>query len=162
MFKIFKKNKNVDLYAPVSGELIALESVSDQVFSSKMMGEGVAFEITEDFIYAPCDGTISLLPETLHAFGLTAKNDAEILIHIGLDSVNLNGEGFTKLVSQGDQVKKGTAIIQVDRQLLQEKNIVTTTPMVITNSDAYQNFKQVEQNSSVKSGETIVMECVKK
>ncbi|MED4229597.1 PTS glucose transporter subunit IIA [Neobacillus cucumis] len=161
MFKLFqKKSKNVDIYAPVTGGMMNLENVPDKVFGSKMVGDGVAFELEDDLVCAPCDGTISFIAETLHAVGITAENGAEILIHIGLDTVNLNGQGFQKLVDQGAKVKKGTPILRVDRGYLKEKNIILTTPMVITNSAEYD--LNVLENNEVVSGETLVISCSKK
>lgn len=114
MFKLFKKTDDIcKLFAPVNGKTIALENVPDKVFASKMMGDGIGFEYEGNTIYAPCDGKITLVANTLHAVGITSENGAEILIHIGLDTVSLNGKGFKKLINQGDKVKKGTPLIEI-------------------------------------------------
>lgn len=159
MLKMFNKKKTIQLVSPVTGHMMNLENVPDKVFASKMMGNGVAFELEEDIVCAPCDGTISLIAETLHAFGITAGNGAEILIHIGLNTVNLKGQGFQKLVEQGGKVKKGTPVIQVDRALLKEKNVVLTTPMVITNSSEYK--LEISEHEKVIYGNTEVITCSK-
>lgn len=139
MFKLFKKTDDTcKLFAPVNGKTIALENVPDKVFASKMMGEGMGFEYEGNTIYAPCDGKITLVANTLHAIGITSENGAEILIHIGLDTVNLNGNGFKKLINQGDKVKKGTPLIEIDRQFMKEQNINLITPMVVTNAANYE------------------------
>lgn len=135
MLKIF--NKECHLYSPVIGEVVRIETIEDKVFSSKMMGEGVAFIISEELICAPCDGVITLIPSTLHAFGITTKTGCEILVHVGLDTVNLQGQGFKKLVEQGQTVKRGTPILKVDLKFMEENQINLTTPMVITNSSDY-------------------------
>ena len=157
MLNIFKgKNTDNNLYAPVDGETVALEKVPDPVFSEKMMGDGIAFTFEGDTVCAPCDGTISLIADTKHAFGITSDNKAEVLIHIGFDTVNLQGEGFSKLVEQGDKVKKGTPIIRVDRALMKDKGIDLTTPMVVTNSSDC--TMQIEDaGKSVRVGEDAVI-----
>lgn len=159
MFSIFKK-KEIVLNAPVNGKLIALEDTDDEVFNRKMMGEGVAFILEEDILCAPCDGKITLIPATLHAFGMTTRNEAEILIHIGLDTVELQGRGFEKLVDQGTNVKKGTPIVKVDRKFMQEQGIDLTTPMVITNSADFQ-IEITESFGSITK-EQAVIRCIKK
>jgi glucose-specific phosphotransferase system IIA component len=133
VFNFTKKNTNVTLVAPVTGTSILLENVKDQVFSSKVMGEGVAFEFEGDMVYSPCDGTLSVVFPTWHAFGVTCVNGAEVLIHIGIDTVNLKGEGFTCFVKQGDKVKAGDPIIKIDREFMKEKNVDLTTSVVISN-----------------------------
>lgn len=146
MFNLFKKKEPVTLYSPVSGKSIPIEEVPDKVFASKMMGDGVAFQFDGNTVYAPCDATISMIANTLHAIGLKLNNGAEVLIHIGLDTVNLNGKGFTKLVNQSDKVKRGTPLIEIDRSIMEANGIDLTMPMVITNGSEY-TF-QIENNSS--------------
>lgn len=139
MFNIFKRTSNdCELFAPVNGKTIFLKDVPDKVFADKMMGDGVGFEFDGNVIYAPCDGKISLIANTLHAIGIATKNGVEILIHIGLDTINLNGKGFKKLINQGDKIKKGTPLIEIDRELMKEKNINLITPLIITNSANYE------------------------
>ena len=137
MFKIFKKKNDYNIYSPVNGKTISLENVPDKVFASKMMGEGIGFEFSGDTVYAPCNGKIILVANTLHAIGIAADCGVEILIHIGLDTVNLNGKGFKKLISQNDTIKKGQPLIKIDRQFMEKEQINMITPMVITNSDDY-------------------------
>lgn len=159
MLNIFKK-KSVLLFAPVNGKMIPIEEVSDEVFRSKMMGDGVAFILEDDTICAPCDGKVSMIPTTLHAFGMTTKNQTEILIHIGLDTVDLQGAGFEKLVDQGSDVKQGTPILKVDLEFMQRKGIDLTTPMVVTNSSE----RHVELRCAFGdiSRDQIVIDCTKK
>lgn len=131
MLSFFKKKKDISLYAPVNGKAIALEEVKDQVFASKMMGDGIAFQFEEDTLYSPCDGEVSMIPPTLHAYGFTLPNGAEILVHIGLDTVALNGKGFEVLVKQGDKVKVGDPIVKIDQAFMKSKGIDLTTPMIV-------------------------------
>lgn len=137
MFQIFKKKEPVILYAPVTGTSIALDNVPDPVFAQKMMGDGIAFMPETDTICAPCNGKITMVANTLHAVGITADNGAEILIHIGLDTVNLNGKGFTALVNVGDKVKLGTPLIQIDMAFMKKQEMVLTTPLVVTNTSEF-------------------------
>lgn len=133
MFGLFTK-KEIEMYAPVKGESIDLSRVNDQVFAQKMMGDGLAFNMEEGLVCAPCDCEVKMLFPTLHAIGLEANN-VEILIHIGMDTVSLNGEGFKAYVKQGDRLKKGQKMIEVDLDLLKEKNIDLCTPMIITSKE---------------------------
>jgi len=155
MLGIFKKKiKDVDLVAPVDGELKALSTVPDKVFASGMMGDGVAFTYKSETVVSPCDGKITTIPSSLHAFGITADNGAEILVHIGMDTVNLKGEGFEKLVNVGDKVKAGTPIIKFDRKAIETKGYNLITPLLITNSKEYQ--VEVKGNEDVQAGQTVV------
>lgn len=159
MLGLFNK-KEIVLYSPVNGQMMQLEEVSDQVFASHMMGDGVAFQVEGDTVYAPCDGKVTFIAHTLHAFGMKTRNDAEILVHIGLDTVNLKGQGFQKLVEEGEKVKKGTPIIQFDKAYMKERELDLTTPMVITNSSDY-NLNLISCGI-VKKGESQVMILNKK
>ena len=156
MFKLFKKTDDIcKLFAPVNGKTIALENVPDKVFASKMMGDGMGFEYEGNTIYAPCDGKITLVANTLHAVGITSENGAEILIHIGLDTVSLNGKGFKKLINQGDKVKKGTPLIEIDRQFIKEQDINLITPMVVTNAANYE-INVIDEGKDVTTEEEVI------
>ena len=156
MFKLFKKTDDIcKLLAPVNGKTIALENVPDKVFASKMMGDGMGFEYEGNTIYAPCDGKITLVANTLHAVGITSENGAEILIHIGLDTVSLNGKGFKKLINQGDKVKKGTPLIEIDRQYMKEQDINLITPMVVTNAANYE-INVIDEGKDVTTEEEVI------
>jgi glucose-specific phosphotransferase system IIA component len=149
---LFVKKTNATLVAPVNGTSILLEEVKDQIFSIKMMGEGIAFEYEDDMVYSPCDGTLSFVFPTLHAFGVTCGNGAEVIVHIGIDTVNLKGEGFTCLVKQGKKVKAGDPIIKIDREFMKEKNIDLTTSVVISNYAKFNYFIE-PANKQVKAGQ---------
>lgn len=156
MFNLFKKKESV-LYAPVSGKRINLESVPDGVFSSKMMGDGVAFQFDGDTVHSPCDGKVMMVAATKHAIGLSCFNGAEILIHIGLDTVNLNGQGFKVLVNAGDKVSVGKPLVQIDRKVMEENNIDLTMPMVVTNGTEF-SLKINNSINDVEMGKTKMVE----
>ncbi|RLL41797.1 PTS glucose transporter subunit IIA [Oceanobacillus piezotolerans] len=141
LFKKKEEVKNITLVAPVSGELVSLEKVPDPVFAEKMMGDGVAIEPENGDIVSPVDGKIVQLFPTKHAIGIQAENGAEILLHIGLDTVNLNGEGFTAHVEEGKKVKQGDSLLSVDLDVIREKATGTIIPIIITNSDAMSSIK---------------------
>ena len=153
---LFFKNKiNLDnAYCAVSsGKIIPLENVKDEAFSSKALGEGVAIDIEDDYIVSPCNGIITMLYPTLHAFGISGDNGVEILIHIGVDTVNLKGRGFKKLVNAGDRVKAGEKIIKVDLYSLRNNNYDLTTMMLFPGCDKKINFVT---DGYAKAGKTVV------
>lgn len=126
------------LKAFVPGKVISITEVNDQVFASKALGEGVAIQPAAQTITAPCDGVISMVAEdSNHAIGMTLNNGAEILLHIGLDTVSLNGEGFHVFVREKDKVKQGDRLMEFDKELIEAKGFETTCILVVTNSDDY-------------------------
>lgn len=133
--------------SPLSGEIVALDKVPDQTFSEGILGMGTAVEPSGNKIVAPCDSTVSTLFETHHAVGLTLENGAELLIHVGINTVELNGEGYKAYVSEGDRVKKGQTLITFDKALISSRGYKTVTPIVITNSD---DFKSITSASDGK------------
>lgn len=156
MISIFKKKeKSIQVVTPVTGDMISLKDVPDKVFASGMMGEGVAFKFDSDTLFSPCEGTVIMLPKSLHAVGIKSKNGAELLIHVGLDTVELNGNGFQALVSEGQKIKRGTPILKVDHDYLKENGKNSTTPMVVTNSNEFQ--VEIAPNQKVNEAETVVM-----
>ena len=139
-FSSEKNMKDVLLAAPLVGEAIELTKVEDEVFSSGAMGEGIAIVPAEGKVYAPCDGVISTFFPTGHAIGITAENGAEVLIHVGMDTVELNGEGFTPKAEEGDRVKKGQLLLEFDMAVIQAKGYKLATPIVVTNADDFKNI----------------------
>ena len=119
------------IFAPLTGKVVPLEQVPDAVFSQKILGDGVAIIPEDGKIYAPVNGEVASVAETLHAYGFTSDDDLEILIHVGLDSVALKGEGFTSHVQVGDMVKAGDLIAEVDLEFLKSRNVPTITPVLI-------------------------------
>jgi PTS system beta-glucosides-specific IIC component len=125
------------LYAPIVGEAIVLEDVEDEVFSSGAMGNGIAIIPAKGEVHAPCDGTISSFFPTGHAVGITTADGAEVLIHVGMDTVKLGGKGFTPLAKEGDVVKKGQLLLKFDIAYIKSQNLPVVTPVIITNSDDF-------------------------
>ncbi|WP_024378924.1 sucrose-specific PTS transporter subunit IIBC [Streptococcus suis] len=122
------------LVSPLSGDVVALENVNDPVFSSGAMGKGLAVKPTEGVVYAPADAEVTIAFETGHAYGLKTASGAEILIHIGIDTVSMNGNGFEKLVAAGDKVKAGTPIAKFDAAKIAEAGLDDTTMIIVTNT----------------------------
>ena len=123
--------------SPLKGKVLPLEQMKDDAFASGVLGKGAAVLPEEGKVYAPADGEITTLFPTLHALGMMTKEGVELLIHIGLDTVQLNGEGFKAHVSQGDQVKKGQLLIEFDMDFLEKKGYCLETPVLVTNSDDF-------------------------
>ena len=136
-----KKLDCTELLTPITGKTIPLSDVDDPVFSTKMMGEGIAIIPENGEVYCPIDGTITMIATTKHAYGIKANDGTEILIHFGLETVSLQGEGFDVRVKVGDKVKKKDLIAKVDLDLMNEKNINVTTPVIIC-----EGFKDKELN----------------
>jgi sugar PTS system EIIA component len=157
--KLFGKKENevVELTAPLNGKVIDVTEVPDPVFSQKMMGEGVAFEPIDGQVVSPVDGEVIQLFHTKHAIGIQTKSGLEILIHIGLETVALNGEGFEAFVQVGDKVKRGDKLISFDLDFIKEKAASIITPMIITNTDTIVANLEKNINTTGKAGETKVL-----
>jgi len=133
-----ESDRPVLVYAPVEGRIIPIEQIADPVFSKKMLGDGMAIKPSSAQIVAPFDGTVIATFPTGHAIGLRSLTGLECLIHIGIDTVTLNGRGFRLLVSQNQQVTQGTPLIDLDLAVLQTSGKDLVTPLIITNSDKWQ------------------------
>lgn len=163
MFGLFKKKKeenqdnSLRLVAPVNGKSLPLSEVPDPVFAQKMTGDGLAMDPDDDIIVAPADGELTLVFNTKHAFAMTLDNGIELLVHIGIETVSLNGEGFEQLAEAGTKVKAGTPIIKVDREFVKSKNLPLITPVLITNPDILKSITPVENVNTV-AGETTILE----
>lgn len=143
------------LTAPVSGTVESLRDVHDQVFSAEIMGKGAAFIPTDDQVLAPANGTITVTYESKHAYGIKTDDGAEVLIHLGLDTVNLNGEHFTTNVKKGDTVHKGDLLGTFDIKALKAANYDPTVMLVITNTADYANVERLKAQQ-VQAGDQIV------
>ena len=154
MFRFFKKTHV--LIAPISGEIVDLSKVPDEVFSQKMAGDGIAIEPTGDIIVAPADGLLTLIFRTNHAFGMTLSNGIEILVHIGIDTVGLQGEGFERIATEGSKVRAGDPIIKINREFILSKGINLITPVLITNMDKIIDLS-IETNNQVEYGKDTVL-----
>lgn len=163
MFGLFKKKKeenqdnSLRLVAPVNCKSLPLSEVPDPVFAQKMAGDGLAMDPDDDIIVAPADGELTLVFNTKHAFAMTLDNGIELLVHIGIETVSLNGEGFEQLAEAGTKVKAGTPIIKVDREFVKSKNLPLITPVLITNPDILKSITPVENVNTV-AGETTILE----
>lgn len=140
--KLFGKNTD-DLYAPMVGKAVPITEVPDPTFAEGMLGNGIAIQPAEGKVYAPCDATVDMMFTTGHAVSLVADCGAEILIHVGLETVSLEGKPFTVHAANGDKVKKGQLLIEVDLEAVKAAGLQTITPMVICNTDAYSTFNTI-------------------
>ena len=154
-----KKNKILEIKAPISGKAVPLSEVPDPVFSEKMMGDGLAIIPAEGKIYSPVNGEIIMVSATKHAYGILADDGTELLIHFGLETVELNGEGFNVLVKSGDKVKVGDIISEVDYEKLKEKNINMITPVLICNGSEDQKINCTYGN--VEKGKDVIIKVEK-
>ncbi|TDL95577.1 PTS glucose transporter subunit IIA [Macrococcus brunensis] len=162
--KLFGKEevvKDIEIKAPITGEYVQIESIPDPVFAQKMMGDGFGIEPSEGLVVSPVDGEIVNVFPTKHAIGIKTANEVEILIHVGLETVAMNGEGFTTKVNVGDKVQVGDELLEFDIELIKEKASSTVSPVIITNGEVVEQFDIVGQGSLVR-GETTVAKVVTK
>ena len=143
------KKYTEEIYAPIEGQLISLQEVPDSTFASECMGKGIAIIPDQGKVFAPFDGTVSLVFPTKHAIGLTSQNGTEVLIHIGLDTVELDGKYFDVHVQAGDTIQKGQLLVDFDLEKISEKYPVTT-PIIITNTDRFAEIKNSDHKHCVK------------
>lgn len=134
--------EETSIYSPLKGKAIAMADVPDETFASDVLGMGAAVDPTEGKVVAPADGEVSTLFDTHHAIGLTLDNGMELLIHIGINTVELNGEGYKAHVAEGDRVKRGQTLITFDIPLIKSKGYPTITPVIITNADEYASVQK--------------------
>lgn len=146
MFKFFT-HKKVTIKAPISGIVSELSEVPDDVFAQKIVGDGIAINPTDNTLYSPVKGKIVQIFPTLHALGIETEEGLEILIHLGVDTVELKGEGFTSFVEKGQQVDVGDKLIEIDWNSIKHKVPSIMTPILITNMD------KVDKIEILKSGE---------
>ena len=152
--------KNLSVLAPVSGKIIALEQVPDPVFSGKTLGDGVAIIPEDGKIYSPVNGTVTTVSSTLHAYGFTTADGVDILVHIGLETVSLNGEGFKVYIKDGDTVKEGDLIAEVDLTYLDKKGISAISPVLIC-SDT-ENMTMNTASGKASAGKTEIITLINK
>ena len=147
--------QNETIQTPIVGDVVALENVNDPVFSSGAMGQGIAVKPSQGVVYAPADAEVSIAFATGHAYGLKTANGAEILIHVGIDTVTMNGEGFEQKVSQGDKVKAGDVLGTFDSSKIAAAGLDDTTMVIVTNTADYASVTPVASGSVVK-GDAII------
>lgn len=154
---VCEKTGNGEIQAMVSGEVIPLEEVEDQVFSQKVMGDGIAIRPLDSVIQAPADGTVTVvMKETAHACGITLDNGMELLIHVGIDTVELGGEGFEILVEEGQSVTCGTPLIRFDRQKIKAAGYQDTVMLIVTGEGNAKNIK-MQTGMQAKAGKTAII-----
>ncbi len=149
------KDGKIEIVSPLKGRVVKLSDVKDEAFSSGALGKGVAVEPEEGVLYAPADGTISALFPTGHAIGLTTETGLELLMHVGMDTVQLDGKGFKAFVAAGDSVKQGQKLLEFDMKLIQGEGYSLVTPVLVTNSD---DFEAVTPSSEtqVRAGDLLL------
>ena len=143
------------IISPIVGQAVALENVNDPVFSSGAMGQGIAVKPSEGVVYAPADAEVTIAFATGHAFGLKTANGAEILIHVGIDTVSMNGDGFEQKVAQGDKVKAGDVLGTFDSAKIAAAGLDDTTMVIVTNTADYASVTPVA-NGAVAKGDAII------
>lgn len=147
-----------ELCAILSGQVISIEEVEDDVFSQKIMGDGIAFEPSDEIVLAPCDATISVvMDDSKHACGMTLSNGMEILIHIGINTVHMNGDGFEAFVKAGDKVKRGQPLIQFSKEKIAKSGYSDTTMLIVTEMGNAKEL-QFHTNINAQAGKTVVAE----
>lgn len=145
--KLFGKPTN-DLYAPIAGKAVPLSQVPDPTFAEGMLGNGIAIEPTDGKVCAPCDATVDMMFTTGHAVSLVTDFGAEVLIHVGLETVSLEGKCFTIHVQNGQKVKKGDLLMEADLAGIKAAGLPTITPVVVCNTDEFPTF-------NVSTGDTV-------
>ena len=146
---------NTEVYAPIEGKVIELADVADKTFASGAMGKGCAIEPSKGEVVAPFDGSVEMVFNTKHAIGLKSNEGAEVLIHIGMDTVNLQGKHFTVLKQAGDSIKKGDVLVQFDMDAIKKDGYSCITPIVITNTNDYVDVL-TEKEGSIQKGENLL------
>ncbi len=147
----------VKIYSPLKGKTVKLEHVEDEAFSSGLLGKGVAIMPDEGVLYAPVDGTISALFPTGHAIGMTMDNGVELLMHVGMDTVQLEGKGFQAFTAVGEKVTKGQKLLEFDMELIREAGYSLVTPVLIVNAPENSDVVPAEEARQVQAGEELIV-----
>lgn len=151
------KVKKEVVASPLTGKVVPLTEVKDEAFSGELLGKGVAVDPTEGNVVAPCNGTVTTLFPTKHAIGIVTENGAELLIHLGLDTVKLDGEHFTAHIAQGDKVKKGQLMVTVDLEAVKAAGYSMVTPIIVTNTPDYLDVVAMSSTSVNKEEELLTL-----
>ena len=151
----FLTRKRREIKSPVDGQVVALESINDEVFSQKLAGDGVAIVPMSDIFTAPIDGVITKIFSTNHAYSVKSSKDLEVMVHIGLDTVALKGKGFERLANEGDSVKAGDPVIRADLAYIKEHAKDSVTPVVISDES---DVKQIDKRLKIVKSQDIIME----
>jgi len=158
MFGFFKSKKE-RVVSPVDGDILELSAVPDEVFSQKMAGDGVAIVPRSNTFVAPISGVVSKIFSTNHAFSIRSEMGVEVLVHIGLDTVELNGQGFERLLEEGSKVKVGQPIINVDLEFIQSQGKEIITPIVLNHEKALS--LSIDNVKTIREGELLIEVVVK-
>lgn len=151
----FLKRKIREVRSPVDGQVVALESVDDEVFSQMMVGDGVAVVPMSSEFTAPIDGVVSKIFSTNHAYSIKSDKDLEVMVHIGLETVALEGRGFTRIAQEGESVKAGDVIIEVDLPYIREHAKDIVTPILISEES---DVKKIEKKLLIVKSQDTIME----
>ena len=142
------------LGSPLAGRVVGIEQVSDKTFADKILGDGIAVIPSEGKVFAPADGTVESLMESHHAVCLLTLGGAELLVHVGRDTVSLNGRHFAAHVKEGDKVKRGQLLLSFEREALLAEGFDLATPMVVSNGDEFSMEKV--QDGQIRPGDTVI------
>ncbi|MBN2794259.1 MAG: PTS glucose transporter subunit IIA [Clostridia bacterium] len=153
--KLFKKS-GTEFSPPMAGKVVSLDQVPDAVFSKKMVGDGFAVIPSEGKVYAPVNGKVVQLFPTKHAIAIIDESGLEMLIHVGIDTVELKGEGFVAHIEKGSEIKKGQLLLEVDLEFVQAQDKAIITPVVFTNQKQYQSIEVVSGNLTIADTACII------
>ena len=154
---MFFSKKSGHLLAPTDGRLLSLASVSDEAFASGLLGVGFAIEPTAGTVYAPAAGRIESISDSKHAYTIQAEDGLELLIHVGIDTVELRGEGFLPMVREGEAIRAGEVIARIDPDRIRSHGYAATIPVIITNGERLAGFSLSESKRTI-GGESIALE----
>ncbi|WP_252899774.1 glucose PTS transporter subunit IIA [Lactococcus fujiensis] len=149
-----KNNGNFELLSPAEGTIKELTDIEDDVFSKEVLGKGFAVVPVNGKVVSPVSGQITAVFPTLHAFGILSEDGAEVLVHIGIDTVTLNGEGFNSSIKEGDNIQKGELLANIDLEFISSQNLSTEIIVIVTNTNEYTKLSLIKHNE-VKSGEVV-------
>ena len=156
MFGLFKKKKNT-FFSPMSGKSVSIKEVPDDTFSSEMLGKGVAIVPNDGLVTSPADGKVTMVFETLHAVSILADTGEEILIHIGLDTVKMNGEGFSSFVKAGYRLQAKDPHIQPEHDKINSPGFKTITMMLVCNTPDFKSVESITDIAVTKDSEILVV-----
>ncbi len=157
----FLKNKKATIKAPLSGELVSIENVPDEAFAQKMIGDGIAIKPDAPYLVSPVEGKVIQKFSTNHALGIKTKEGLEILLHMGIDTVDLKGQGFEPLIEEGEEVLVGQRLLKIDWNFIAEKAPSTISPIVITNMEIVEKMEYLAEGY-IKTGQDLLTVKIKK
>lgn len=140
-----KKVNELEIFKCAQGDIVPIENVPDSVFADKLLGDGIAINPSNGEIISPVDGQVVMIQDSLHAIGIQSEDGIEILIHVGLDTVELKGEGFVKKVNINDRVNKGQPIVCFDKEMIEEKGYNMITMMIVVNDERISKLEKGDQ-----------------